>query len=147
MLKRVSALVALSLFAFAAMAVEPVNKTLISKLAIDGYDPVAYFTDGKPVEGKKQFEYRWMNANWRFASAEHRDLFAKNPDKYSPQFGGYCAYGISQGHAVSIDPEAWRIVDGKLYLNYSKDVQKKWLVDIPGFIKKAEQNWPKILAE
>ena len=133
--------------ATAAFAVDPVNKTLFGKLAINGYDAVAYFTDSKPVEGKKNFTYTWMGATWRFASAAHRDEFAKNPAKYAPQFGGYCAYGVSQGHAVNTDPEAWKIVDGKLYLNYDKSVQKKWLADIPGFIKLATENWPKLLKE
>jgi len=132
--------------AFAAMAVEPINKTLITKLAVQGYDPVAYFTDGKAVEGSKDFEYEWMDARWRFASAAHREAFVKSPETYAPQYGGYCAYGVSDGHAVKIDPEAWKIVDGKLYLNYNKKVQQLWLADIPGFIKKADQNWPKLLA-
>jgi hypothetical protein len=132
--------------AFSAMAVEPINKTLITKLAVQGYDPVAYFTDGKAVEGSKDFEYEWMDARWRFASAAHRQAFVKSPETYAPQYGGYCAYGVSDGHAVKVDPEAWRIVGGKLYLNYNKKVQQLWLADIPGFIKKADQNWPKLLA-
>jgi YHS domain-containing protein len=113
-----------------------------SGLAIRGYDPVAYYQDSRPVKGASQFAYRWMGATWLFASAENRDRFQAEPLRYAPQYGGYCAYGVSQGHTVSIDPEAWRIVDSKLYLNYSKDVQKKWVEDVPGNIQKADRNWP-----
>jgi hypothetical protein len=113
-----------------------------SGIAIRGYDPVAYFTDQKPVKGSEQFTFAWMGATWRFATAAHRDQFAANPAQYAPQYGGYCSYAVSKGHTASIDPEAWRIVDGKLYLNYSKSVQKTWAEDVPGNIQKANQNWP-----
>jgi hypothetical protein len=83
-----------------------------------------------------------MEATWLFSSAENRDRFAADPQKYAPQYGGYCSYAVSQGHTASIDPEAWRVVDGKLYLNYSKGVQKKWEMDTTGYIQKADQNWP-----
>jgi YHS domain-containing protein len=146
-MKRVTLSLFLFLSAFATFALEPVNRSIITNVAIKGYDPVAYFTAGKPVKGDSGFEYKWMNATWRFASAAHRDAFAKEPQKYAPQYGGYCAYGVSQGHAVGIDPDAWKIVGGKLYLNYSKDVQKLWFADIPGFIEKADRNWPKLLTE
>ena len=134
-------------FATTALAVEPVNKTTIRGLAIEGYDPVAYFTMGKPVEGSSDFTFKWMDATWRFSSAAHRDAFAKAPAKYAPQYGGYCAYGVSRGYAVGIDPAAWKIVDGKLYLNYNADVQVEWQKDIPGHIRKANANWPRIIAE
>jgi hypothetical protein len=113
-------------------------------VAIKGYDPVAYFTDSKPVKGSPQYEFSWRGAKWQFASAEHRDTFARSPEKYAPQYGGYCAYGVSQGHTAPIDPEAWRVIDGKLYLNYSKGVQKTFLEDVPGRIRKADQNWPSL---
>lgn len=113
-------------------------------LAIKGYDPVAYFTDGRPVEGDSDFEFEWRDATWRFASAAHRDLFAADPEKYAPQYGGYCAWAVSQNKKASIDPDAWRIVDGKLYLNYSLKVQRTWETDIPGFIQKADANWPEL---
>src|SRR5512135_2769630 len=100
-----------------ALALDPIDKT--GGVAIRGYDPVAYFTESKPVEGSKQFTFEWQGATWRFASAANRDLFAKTPEKYAPQYGGYCAYAVSQGHTATIDPQRWRIVDGKLYLNYS----------------------------
>lgn len=134
-------------FTASAFAVEPVNKTKLRGLAIDGYDPVAYFTMGKPVEGSSGHTFKWNGATWRFATAPHRDAFAKTPDKYAPQYGGYCAYGVSSGYAVGIDPAAWKIVDGKLYLNYNTGVQKEWQKNIPGHIRKADANWPRILAE
>lgn len=131
----------------ALWAVDPVNTTFFGDKAIDGYDPVAYFTDGQPVKGSKEFTYEWRTANWYFASAAHRDLFQKNPEKYAPAYGGYCAWAISQGYTADIDPEAWKIVDEVLYLNYNKDVRAKWEKDIPGNIKAANENWPKLLEE
>ncbi len=113
--------------------------------AIKGIDPVAYFKKSKPVKGQESFSFEWKGANWLFSSAENRDLFASNPEKYAPQYGGFCAWAVGQGNLVSIDPEAWKIVDGKLYLNYNKQVQKTWEEDIPGNIAKANANWPAIL--
>ena len=113
-------------------------------VAVKGYDVVAYFTQSRPVKGSAAFAHSWMGATWWFASAQDRDQFAASPEKFAPQYGGYCAYGVSQGHTVEIDPEAWRIIEGKLYLNYSKSVQQKWVQDVPGNITKADQNWPKL---
>ncbi|MGB0630596.1 MAG: YHS domain-containing (seleno)protein [Alphaproteobacteria bacterium] len=115
--------------------------------AVRGYDVVAYFTQGRPVEGTRTFTHSWMGTEWRFASAEHRDLFVANPEKYAPQYGGWCAWAVSQGYTASTDPEAWRIVDGKLYLNYSKSVQSDWNRDIPRHISDGDRNWPKIKAK
>jgi hypothetical protein len=84
----------------------------------------------------------WQGTTWIFASAENRDRFQADPERYAPQYGGYCAYAVSKGHTASIDPKAWTIVDGKLYLNYSKGVKKKWEQDVPGNIVKADKNWP-----
>lgn len=112
--------------------------------AVRGYDVVAYFTEGRPVEGNRKFAHTWMDTEWRFASAKHRDMFAASPEKYAPQYGGWCAWAVSQGYTASVDPEAWRIVDGKLYLNYSKSVQAQWNQNIPGHIAKGDRNWPKI---
>lgn len=120
---------------------------LFGKSAVKGYDVVAYFTDGKPVEGKSDFSYEWGGTTWRFASAEHRDMFKADPGKYAPQYGGFCAWAVSQGYTAKIEPEAWKIVDGKLYLNYSKDVQEQWQQDVPGNITKADTNWPGIKKE
>lgn len=132
---------ALALF-FAA--VDPVNKSFTGT-ALKGYDAVAYFKEGRPVKGESKFRHDWMGAKWYFASAENRDLFASDPQKYAPQFGGYCAWAVSRGYTASIDPEAWKIVDGKLYLNYSRDVQKMWEADIAGNIRLASENWPRLL--
>ena len=93
------------------------------KLSISGYDPVAYFTDGKPVQGKAEIEHLWHKLRWRFASEAHRDLFTKDPDHYAPQYDGYCAMGVSNddaAHKDTVDPEAWAIVDGKLYLVHNQ---------------------------
>ena len=113
-------------------------------LAIHGYDPVAYFQDQKPVKGKKEFEYSWMGATWRFSTAENLEQFKATPQKYSPQYGGYCAYGMSAGYAAPTEPGAWSVVDGKLYLNYNRDVQRRWNKDITGYVEKADRNWPLI---
>ena len=127
-----------------AMALDPVFNW--RRTALRGTDPVAYFTDGRPVEGSRRFTHEWQGATWRFASAQNRDSFAADPERYAPQYGGYCAWAVSQGYTASTDPEAWRIVDGKLYLNYSKSVQRRWEKDIPGNIAKADRNWPGLLS-
>ena len=116
-------------------------------LAIRGTDPVAYFVEGAAVPGSAEFSHDWGNVTWQFASAENRDLFAANPEQYAPQYGGFCAWAVSQGYTASIDPEAWRIVDGRLYLNYDRRVQQRWERDIPGNITKADANWPGVLDE
>jgi YHS domain-containing protein len=128
--------------AWPAAAGGVINSSLLGGVAIEGTDPVAYFEEGRPVAGSSAFE--WMGATWRFATAENRDRFGADPEKYAPQYGGYCAWAVSQGYTAKIDPAAWRIVDGKLYLNYSKDVQTQWSGDIPGNIAKADVNWPQI---
>jgi hypothetical protein len=115
--------------------------------AIRGYDPVAYFAEGRPVMGSRELTHQWKGATWRFASAQNRERFAAAPEKYAPQYGGYCAYGVASGYAVKIEPDAWRVVDGKLYLNYDKSVQATWTSDIQGYIGKADANWPGVLAK
>ncbi len=112
--------------------------------AVEGYDVVAYFTEGKPVEGNSDYSVEWKGAEWHFANEEHKKMFEANPEKYAPQYGGYCAWAVSQGYTASTVPEAWKIVDDKLYLNYSKGVQSTWEEDIPGNIKQANGNWPGI---
>jgi YHS domain-containing protein len=111
---------------------------------LKGFDPVAYFQQGKPIPGNANFTYKWQNVNWRFSTAENRNLFIKNPEKYAPQYGGFCAWAVSRGYTAPIDPNAWKIVNGKLYLNVNLDTQKRWEKDIPGNIQKADQNWPGI---
>jgi len=115
-------------------------------LAIKGYDPVAYVTEGKAVKGSKEYEVEWKDAKWRFASAENRDRFTASPDDFAPAYGGYCAWAVAQGSTAGVDPEnAWKLVDGKLYLNYNVKIQNKWEQDIPGNIRKADANWPGVL--
>jgi len=116
-----------------------------SSSAVGGYDTVAYFTQGKPVKGKKEHAMKWKEAWWYFASAENLAKFKADPTAFAPQFGGYCAYGLAQNATVKGDPLLWKIVDGKLYLNINKSVVKIWQKDIPGYIVKANGNWPKIL--
>ena len=128
-----------------ALAKDPVYTGTFSSLAVSGYDPVAYFTEGKPVEGNGDHEVEWNGAAWQFASAENLATFEADPEAYAPKYGGYCAWAVSQGYTASSDPEAWRIVDGRLYLNYSKGVQETWAQDVPGNIAKADGNWPKVL--
>ena len=113
--------------------------------AIRGYDPVAYFTESKPVKGDAKYAHPWKGATWRFASAENRERFAAAPEKYAPQYGGYCAYGVAGGYTVKTEPDAWSVVEGKLYLNYDRNVQASWVKDIPGYIRKADGNWPRAL--
>jgi len=126
-----------------ALALDPVY-TNWRGLALSGYDPVSYFTDGKPVAGSAEFSLEWMDSTWRFASAAHRDAFRADPARYAPQYGGYCAWAVSQGDTASSDPSAWRIVGGKLYLNYSRDIQTRWEADVPGNIRKGDANWPRL---
>ncbi|MDD9717730.1 YHS domain-containing (seleno)protein [Dinoroseobacter sp. PD6] len=114
--------------------------------AIRGYDPVAYFTLGEPTEGSDAFTHDWNGATWRFASDAHRAAFAADPVAYAPQFGGYCAWAVAEGYTASTIPEAWRIVDGKLYMNFSRRVQRRWERDIPGNIARGNANWPQVLA-
>jgi len=113
--------------------------------AIGGYDAVAYFTDQKPVKGSPEFAEEWNGARWLFASAEHRDLFRAAPEQYAPQFGGYCAYAVSHNYTAKTDPEAWSVVDGKLYLNYDLDTRTEWLAEREQFIADGQRNWPKVL--
>jgi enamine deaminase RidA (YjgF/YER057c/UK114 family) len=116
-----------------------------TRLSISGYDPVAYFTDGKPVPGVSEFEYFWHNSRWRFANAAHRDLFVANPEHYAPQYDGYCAMGVADvfmgPHKDTVDPEAWAIVDGKLYLTHTKRTLERWRPNLAENIKRADENW------
>jgi len=113
----------------------------VDDVAIRGYDPVAYHLVQAPVIGDPQITYVYNDATWRFSSEENRDRFRNDPDRYAPQYGGFCAYGMSRGFVVSTDPEAWTIVDDTLYLNYSLGVRKTWLKDVPGNVSKADSHW------
>jgi YHS domain-containing protein len=110
-------------------------------LAVKGYDVVAYFVDGRPIMGTVNNSYQWQGATWQFASPEHRAAFMREPAKYAPQYGGYCAYAVAQGDIVDIDPKQWKIVDGKLYLNANFLAQALWLRDPAGHIKNGDANW------
>jgi YHS domain-containing protein len=116
-------------------------------LAIRGYDPVAYFRDGGPRLGKPEFSARYGGATWRFASAEHKALFDAEPERYLPAYGGFCAYGTSRGYLVKIEPEAWSIVNGRLYLNYDLGVRATWLDRKATYIARAGGNWPRLTAK
>ena len=113
-------------------------------VAIKGYDPVAYFVDGRAVLGVPTFAHRWQDAEWRFASAANRDLFAADPAKYAPQYGGFCAYAASKGAIADTDPTAFGVVGDKLYLNFSHQALGLWRQDVPGNIGKADANWPSL---
>ncbi len=112
--------------------------------AIRGYDPVAYFISGKPMKGKKEFSTEWNGAHWSFASKENMEAFKASPEKYAPQYGGYCAYGTSEGHKAPTQPDAFTIVNDKLYLNYNMDVKARWSKDQHERIQKADKNWPTV---
>ncbi|MFT6876345.1 MAG: hypothetical protein ACJAZF_002464 [Granulosicoccus sp.] len=138
-----------------AMAAPPIN-TLEREglfgyehngIAIRGYDTVAYFTQSKPVEGHDEFSTKWSDAIWKFSSQEHLDLFAANPEKYAPQYGGYCAYGVAQKNLVKIEPDQWTIIDDKLYLNFNKKLNKAWKKNTSGYIKTANGLFEKLLKE
>jgi YHS domain-containing protein len=110
--------------------------------AIRGYDAVAYFAEGKSVKGNSKFVYSWAGSDWHFVSEAHLKAFQQDPEKYAPQYGGYCAYGMANGYKAPTDNDAWMIVDGKLYLNYNKDVQKMWKEKQNEYILAADKSWP-----
>ena len=140
------AIAALAAIPAAAAAEDPVF-TARGNLAIRGYDPVAYFTEGKAVKGDKDFTLGWQGADWRFASAGNRDAFSEDPEKYAPQYGGYCAWAVSRNYTAPTDPDAFTLVNGKLYLNYNKRVMRQWLEDRDRNIEQADENWPAVLEE
>jgi YHS domain-containing protein len=114
-------------------------------VAIRGYDPVAYFEMGKPIQGKEDHGYSWRGVMWHFANEANKKLFSAAPEKYAPQFGGYCAFAASRNYVYDADPTFWKIVDGKLYLNYNAEAKAEWEKDITGNIAKGNTNWPGLL--
>jgi len=136
-----SATLALLVYAGAAFA-GPVNVDG-NGLALEGHDPVAYFTEGEPVKGNADFMVKHDGATYQFASAEHQALFEADPAKYAPQYGGFCAYGMSSGYQAPVEVDKFTVVDGKLFLNYNGSVQSTWRKDIPGYVTKANANWVK----
>lgn len=119
----------------------------IDGIAIRGYDTVAYHTEGKPVPGSADYTYEYKGAVWQFASEENRDLFKATPERYAPQYGGYCAYGMAKGYAVKTEADAFAVRDGKLYFNYNREVLKTWKKDPESYIVKADKNAKSVLAE
>ena len=143
---RLISVIMLLFFGSAAWAGNDIYTGWFSNKAVSGYDTVAYFTESKAVKGNAKFKFKYLDAEWYFNSAENLELFKNNPDKYRPQYGGFCAWAVAvKKQRAPGDPNYWKIVDGKLYLNYDNSVQKQWLEDIPGFIRKADENWPKML--
>lgn len=138
----------------AALAAEPPINTLKNSVfggrtdtAINGYDTVAYFTEQRPVKGRDQLATEWMGAKWKFASQAHLDLFKANPEKYAPQYGGYCAFGVTKDALVKVDPDQFTVRDGKLYLNYDASVQAQWLKDPAAYIRAADAKYPVLLKQ
>lgn len=142
----VATLAVLILAATAVRATEPTVFTGIVKgVALGGYDAVAYFTDGTAVQGRQDLTVEHNGAVWRFATETNRNAFNADPTKYAPQYGGYCAWAVASGYTAKGDPKVWKIVNGKLYLNFNASVQKDWEKDIAGNVKKADANWPRVL--
>ncbi|MEX0340178.1 MAG: YHS domain-containing (seleno)protein [Arenibacterium sp.] len=142
MLKSIATAVALSIAtATASLAAGPELNASSTGLALQGYDPVAYFTKGEPTKGNWKITTIHNDAMYRFESEEHKAAFEADPEAYLPEYGGYCAFGAAMGFKFDGDPNHWKIVDGELYLNISQDIQERWVTDIPGFIQKADANW------
>jgi YHS domain-containing protein len=120
---------------------------LFSNTAVGGYDTVAYHTAGAAVRGSRDLSTQWNGATWRFSSQDNLDLFLADPGAYAPRYGGYCAWAMAQGYTAKGDPEVWSIVDGALYLNFDQTIQTRWEADIPGFIERADANYPAILTD
>jgi len=144
MLKRVLCLLALLWLVLPAAAPAQEFNLDASGLALRGYDPVAYFNAGKPEAGRGEFTAIHKGATYRFASAANRDAFVAAPERYLPQYGGWCAFAAADGKKAEGDPQVWRIENGKLYLNYNRSIGQRWSADIPGYVAKADAKWPEI---
>lgn len=139
------AVMMLAFISFNASAAKNIYTGWFSNKAVSGYDTVAYFTQNKPVRGSARFKYEYKGVEWYFSSEEHLKMFKEAPKKYMPQYGGFCAWAVADKKSRAAgDPNFWKIVNGKLYLNYDQKIQEKWLKDIPGFIKAADKNWPEM---
>lgn len=152
-MKTVNSYIAAMIFALTALMTAPaahaakeIYTSTFNKKALSGYDTVAYFNEGKPVKGSESFKTEYKGAEWQFSSQANLDAFKANPEKYAPQYGGYCAYAVGKyNDLVSADPEAWKIVNGKLYLNYDKDIQAEWAANQSEYITKGNTNWPGLI--
>jgi hypothetical protein len=143
-MKKVSVLL-MGLFVFCSAVIAQKSPVYAPKgIALDGYDAVAFFKQGKPVKGSPSYALQWNGAQWLFASAADLEIFKKMPESYAPQYGGYCAYGVAQGHKATTEIDTWSIVDNKLYLNYSQKIKSDWLKDEGAYIQTADKNWPQI---
>jgi hypothetical protein len=118
---------------------------IIQGVAVGGYDPVAYFTEAMARKGREDVTLEHGGAVWRFASEANREAFKADPERYAPRYGGYCAYAVAHGGTSGGDPRYWNVVGGRLYLNATASVKTKWEKDIPGYIDKADANWPRVL--
>lgn len=143
-LRRLWVIIGLTILCQAAIAAPAIETGLFNNKAIYGYDTVAYFTLGKAVKGDEAFTTQWRGADWYFSNQQHLDLFLSDPEKYAPQYGGYCAYAMSDGRLVGIDEDAFTILDGKLYLNYSKSVMKEWNANAAEYIEQADALYPTV---
>ena len=143
-LRQLLAILVFILMGVACNAQQPSEVFAPSGKAINGYDAVAFFTDSMPVKGTDNFTFQWKDVNWYFASQKNLDAFKAAPETYAPQYGGYCAYGTSQGHKAPTKPETFTIVDGRLYFNYNNSVKKAWDKDRPALITKADAAWPEV---
>jgi YHS domain-containing protein len=144
-MQRICSFIVVFFTAYAASAQQEVF--IKSGEAIRGYDPVAYFTEGKPVKGLDAHSFEWKGATWKFSTNTNLQAFKSDPEKYAPQFGGYCAYGVADGHKATTSPDAWTIVDGKLYLNYNTEVRTLWKEKQAEYIETAIKNWPTVKLE
>lgn len=132
-------------FGFSALAKSPVETGIFNNKAIYGFDTVAYFTQNKAVKGNKNFVFSYLGADWYFSSEEHLEMFKNDPEKYAPQYGGYCAYAMADGKFAGIDEDSFTILNGKLYLNYNKKIHKRWLENQAEFIAQADKNYPDLV--
>lgn len=143
-MKRTILIVLLSVAGFLQVKAQKAEIFTKDGKAIRGYDPVAFFKVSKPVKGADSLAYKYKDATWLFSSKENLESFKANPDKYAPQYGGYCAYGVSAGHKSPTETDTWTVVDDKLYFNYNMKVKEAWTKDQPALIKKADEKWPDI---
>ena len=139
------ALAAITLPGAVSAKEDPIYTAIFSSVAAGGYDVTAYFTEEQPVKGKKAFQTEYKGVDWYFASQENLDEFKSDPEKYEPQYGGYCAYAVSQGSTASGDPLLWTVHEDKLYLNYNQDINDRWRAKIEEFIVDGDKNWPSVL--
>jgi YHS domain-containing protein len=143
----IKSLMAMLMLSVSAFAGELVNVSGASKVAVSGYDPVAFFTDAKPVNGSPFITAEYQDATYFFVSEEHKKLFTASPGKYAPQFGGFCAFGVALGKLFPVDISTWQVRDGKLYLNLNPDILKQFNADLAGNVAKADKNWPGLVAK